>query len=115
MMVILRGVSDRSCSGRFWAWKFDFILVKVVFESSSSPGCTCSQRRLHRLKSFRRLVRPLNAHLQVAVAFSPDFERIRRESKKRLPEYMERKPAGTEVDFNSSLFFAKSIISRSFK
>jgi hypothetical protein len=49
------------------------------------------------------------------VAFSLGFERIWLESKKRLPEYMERKPADTEADFNSSLFFAKSIISRSFK
>ena len=31
------------------------------------------------------------------------------ESKKRLPEYMERQPTDTGADFKSSLFFAKSI------
>jgi plasmid replication initiation protein len=40
---------------------------------------------------------------EVYVAFSPRFERIWMESKKRLPEYMEQKPANTGLRSQYSL------------
>ncbi len=63
---------------------------RLVIQEVEGPKCLTSYTRWLESVQVKEGAKP-----EVYVAFSPRFERIWLESKKRLPEYMEQKPANT--------------------